>query len=165
MLAPGSPTDTPAYALERHDDGSVTLTIEDLALDSEGQADLAGRLKAEGITVSSDTLKEGYRCRSPRGTSLPGSFTPDHGSSPRDGKTGTRAVERDLVRSAAVAGTWKVTLRRGDSLAFENQEPVKGKGRTGMFYAVRGELAPCVPVPVEQPATEPTGSPDIRTAK
>ncbi|OKJ79732.1 hypothetical protein AMK31_26470 [Streptomyces sp. TSRI0107] len=132
VLAPGSPADTPAYALESHPDGSVTLTLNDIALGGRLQDGLAERLKRQGIHVSVDDLPVGYECTHPRGEALPGPFARGE-----DGAVG-----------------WEITLRRGDSLAFESTaqpQPDGSRQRVVSFYGVRGEIAPCDPVRAPEP--------------
>ncbi|WP_454331798.1 hypothetical protein [Streptomyces glaucescens] len=132
VLAPGSPADTPAYALESHPDGSVTLTLNDIALGGRLQDGLAERLKRQGIHVSVDDLPAGYQCTHPRGETLPGPF----------------------ARGEDGAGGWEITLRRGDSLAFESTaqlQPDGSRQRVVSFYGVRGEIAPCDPVRAPEP--------------
>jgi hypothetical protein len=130
VLVPGSPADTPAYALEPHPDGSVTLTLNDIALGGSLQDGLAERLRREGIHVAEDDLPVGYECTHPRGETLPG---PIRGEG---------------------EGAWEITLRRGDSLAFESiaqLQPDGSRQRVVSFYGVRGEIAPCDPVRAPEP--------------
>ncbi|MER6346196.1 hypothetical protein ACWC10_10255 [Streptomyces sp. NPDC001595] len=140
VLMPGSPAGTPAYALEAHPDGSVTLTLKDMALGGHLQDGLAERLERQGIHVAVDELPAGYECTHPRGKTLPGRFAPDGGE-----------------------GGWEITLRRGDSLAFESitqPRPDGSRQRVVSFYGVRGEIAPCDPVRAPEP--RPTPAPGLR---
>lgn len=131
VLIPGSPTDSPAYAVERHDDGSVTLTIKDLVPRAEVQRELAERLRTSGIHVDIQNLDGTHVCRQPRGERLPED------------------------RSKA----WSVTLHRGDSLAFENHQDTAGKTWALALYAVKGTMEPCVPTKAPKDYVEVTASP------
>ncbi|MET9759587.1 hypothetical protein ABZ016_11090 [Streptomyces sp. NPDC006372] len=142
-LVPGSPAESPAYAVERHGDGSVTLTLTKIAIGEKSQRRLAERLRAEGIHVTIDKLPFGHVCAQPRGTMPAGSVTrgyigkpPKEGSVPVGGPT-----DPDFHRN------WQVTLRPGDSLGMENAGRKDGKPglSSESFYAVKGKIKPCVP--------------------
>jgi hypothetical protein len=101
VVVPGSPTDSGAYAVERHDDGSVELTVRKRAFGIDDQLELAERVRPWGIRV--DVVAPGDVCGSwdiPRVMVL--------------------TAEGDPIRA------WPVTLRRGSTLVFENSwgEPV-----------------------------------------
>jgi hypothetical protein len=127
VALPSSTGGSSAYAVERHEDGSVTVSMEDIVA-WEYRGELAERLRAEGIFVSVDKPRSGYVCAQPRGES------PTRGV----------VVRRDDV--------WKYTLRPGDTIAFEDPEPVKGGiSPAGSMYAVKGRIKPCREVPWEGP--------------
>lgn len=124
VLMPGSPAESPAYAVVSHADGSLTVTMNEFGLGGTLPDGLAQRLKAHGIHVIVDELPNGYECTQPRGKSV--LARPDEDPS------------------------WVFDLRRGDSLLIEKMGqrqpdgsflPVTGLG----FY--RGEIAPCNPIP------------------
>jgi hypothetical protein len=159
VVVPGSPADSAAYAVERHHDGSVTLTLTDMALDIAGQRELAERLRPDGITVISDVLDPGYECRHPRGERIPGGFFGDDTEKPdaahKPGGTGGSEA-----RQWGKKVRWEVTLQRGDSLAFENQKPPpKHLAMSMTIYAARGAVEPCRPVksPPHKLVPVPTG--------
>ncbi len=52
VVAPGSPAGSTAYAVERHRDGSVTLTLKKAEMDAVALSDLKRQLRADGISVS-----------------------------------------------------------------------------------------------------------------
>ncbi|MFI6375441.1 hypothetical protein [Streptomyces sp. NPDC050546] len=142
-LVPGSPGESPAYAVERHGDGSVTLTLTKIAIGQKSQRQLAERLRAEGIHVTIDNLSFGQHCAQPRGEMLTGSVgrgfiggPPEDGTVPVGGPTDP-AYHRD----------WQVTLHPGDSLGMENTSRKDGKPglSTELFYAIKGKIAPCEP--------------------
>ncbi|MGA5894575.1 hypothetical protein [Streptomyces venetus] len=143
VLVPGSPAESPAYAVERHGDGSVTLTLTKIAIGEKSQRQLAERLRAEGIHVTIDDLPFGHYCAQPRGEMLSGSVArgfigepPEEGSVPVGGPT-----------DPAFHRQWQVTLHPGDSLGIENTSRKDGKpGRNSeLFYAVKGKITPCEP--------------------
>jgi len=133
VLAPGSPAQSTAYAVERHSDGSVTLTLEDIAISRDAQQELAERLRADGIHVDIQNLDGDHKCRRPRGESLPGNF---------DGESASAGGAELASRLDA----WKVTLHRDDTLAFENHDLGSEHVRAVNFYAVKGAIEPCVQV-------------------
>ncbi|GHD20303.1 hypothetical protein GCM10010313_52640 [Streptomyces violarus] len=144
VLVPGSPGESPAYAVERHGDGSVTLTLTKIAIGQDAQRRLAERLRAEGIHVTIDNLSFGHHCKQPRGTMLAGSVgrgfigdePPEEGSVPVGGPT-----------DPAFHRHWQVTLHPGDSLGMENTSRKDGKPglSSESFYAIKGKITPCEP--------------------
>ncbi|WP_406475179.1 hypothetical protein [Streptomyces sp. NBC_01615] len=163
VLVPGSPADSTAYAVERHGDGSVTLTLKDLSLGRDAQRELAERLGANGIHVDIQDL-DGTHCEQPRGESLRGNFDVLPSTKARDSKPPQNAkkAERELSSPASRMGTWKITLHRGDTLAFENYGFGSGKSSNVSamtFYAVKGTIKPCVPVELPDPIWEVTDAP------
>ncbi|GGV88383.1 hypothetical protein [Streptomyces massasporeus] len=101
VVVPGSPTDPSAFAVARHSDGSVELTVSKQGFGIDDQLELAERVRPWGIRV--DVLAPGDVCASweiPRVMVL--------------------TAEGDPIRA------WPVTLRRGSTLVIENSwgEPV-----------------------------------------
>ncbi|MFC9679979.1 hypothetical protein [Streptomyces sp. NPDC056948] len=143
VLVPGSPSESPAYAVERHGDGSVTLTLTKIAIGQDAQRRLAERLRAEGIHVTIDSLPFGQHCVQPRGKMLASRVErgfigepPAEGSVPVGGPT-----------DPAFHRNWQVTLHPGDSLGMENTSRKDGKPglNSESFYAIKGKIAPCEP--------------------
>ncbi|MBD9702713.1 hypothetical protein [Streptomyces caniscabiei] len=130
VALPSSTGGSQAYAVERNDDGSVTVSMKEIILSGDDKRELAERLRAEGIQVSIDRPRSGFVCAQPRGEMY----------SPRwsfEG-SGDVMVERPYV------------LRPGDTLVFEDPEPVKGSvSPAGSMYAVKGKAEPCREVPWE----------------
>ncbi|MBE8471094.1 hypothetical protein [Streptomyces justiciae] len=124
VLMPGSPAETPAYAVVSHSDGTVTVTMNEFGLGGTLPDGLVEKLKAHGIHVVVDKLPNGYECTEPRGK-------------------GVRS------RSDQSPG-WVFDLRRGDSLVVEKMGQRQPDGSflpaTGLAF-FRGEVAPCDPVP------------------
>ncbi|MFJ2233593.1 hypothetical protein [Streptomyces sp. NPDC087859] len=135
VLVPGSPADSPAYAVEHNGDGSVTLTLKDLEPTVESQRELAERLRPSGIHVDIQNLDAHHVCGRPRGEQLP------EGKPVHPGEA------------------WRITLRRGDSVAFENHEITHGKTWAVAFYAVKGTIEPCVRTETTKDFLEVTASP------
>ncbi|WP_234048029.1 hypothetical protein [Streptomyces liliifuscus] len=103
VVVPGSLADSTAYAVKRHGDGRVTLTVKDQNIGVEAQHELAREVRPLCIEVTIDLLPAGYVCERSKVTPLP-------------------AVDRQANRVLIIplkAG-WDVTLRRGNVLAFEN---------------------------------------------
>ncbi|MFF8395353.1 hypothetical protein [Streptomyces sp. NPDC016172] len=101
VVVPGSPADSSAFAVERHDDGSVELTVTKQGFGIDDQLELAKRVRPWGIRV--DVVAPRDVCSSwdiPRVMVL--------------------TAEGDPIRA------WPVTLRRGSTLVIENSwgEPV-----------------------------------------
>ncbi|MFD5231211.1 hypothetical protein ACFWJ5_22260 [Streptomyces qaidamensis] len=100
VVVPGSPADSSAFAVERHDNGSVELTVKQ-GFGIDDQLELAERVRPWGIRV--DVVAPEDVCSSwdiPRAMVL--------------------TAEGDPIRA------WPVTLRRGSTLVIENSwgEPV-----------------------------------------
>ncbi|KFG00175.1 hypothetical protein IQ62_15025 [Streptomyces scabiei] len=122
---PSSTGGSQAYAVERNDDGTVTVTGEELAT-WEHRGELAEQLHDVGIRTSFDRPRSGYVCAKPRGET-PG---PEKITDPN--------------------APWTYTLRPGDTLVFEDPEPIKDSvSPAGVMYVVKGKAKPCREVPYE----------------
>ncbi|CCK28510.1 hypothetical protein BN159_4131 [Streptomyces davaonensis JCM 4913] len=136
VLVPGSPAESPAYAVVSHPDGTLTVTMNEFGLGGTLPDGLVERLKAHGIHVVVDDVPDGYECTQPRGEAVRG-------------------------RSDADGGPGRVfDLRRGDSLAVEKMGQRQPDGSflpvTGLSF-LRGEAAPCNPVPAPPRPGETSG--------
>jgi hypothetical protein len=132
VAVPGSPADSKAYAVERHGDGSVTLTVKDRSLSVATQLELAKEVRPWGIHVEVGVLDPGYTCK-PWG---------------KKSVLDLRAVDKRGAPEPVSA--WTVTLHRGDLLSFEN---TKGSSRPRAItryeikaYEVEGDTTTCVPM-------------------
>ncbi|WP_030942402.1 hypothetical protein [Streptomyces sp. NRRL S-646] len=136
VLMPGSPAESPAYAVVSHADGTVTVTLNDIGLGGTLPDEFVDRLEANGIHVVVDKLPNGYECAEDRGKGVPG--RPDAGE-------GLSQV---------------FDLRRGDSLAVVKMGQRQPDGSfmpvTG-FSFIRGEVAPCNPIPAPPHPAETSG--------
>ncbi|KUN24005.1 hypothetical protein AQJ23_20615 [Streptomyces antibioticus] len=134
VLMPGSPAESPAYAVVSHADGSLTVTMNEFGLGGTLPDGLVERLKVHGIHVIVDDLPNGYECTEPRGKGVPS-------------------------RSDQSPG-WVFDLRRGDSLAVTKMGQRQPDGSflpvTGLGF-FRGEVAPCNPVPAPPHPAETSG--------
>ncbi|KQX65013.1 hypothetical protein [Streptomyces sp. Root1310] len=133
-VVPGSSAYSTAYAVERHGDGTVTLTVKDRTIGVAAQRELATRVRPWGIEVTIDVLAPGYVCER--------SFTP----------FSAWAVDGNGDRAPVVpikAG-WDFTLRRGNVLTFENMEGMS-RPRAVELYSTRSQAEPCVPLKVTLP--------------
>jgi len=133
VTVPGAPAGSKAYAVERHDDGTVTLTFQDQAIDVAAQRELARKVRPWGIEVTVDVLPRGYVCERSHVTPLVGIDRQGH-----------------RVPIVPIQGGWEGTLRRGNVLAFENTKG-SSRPRAVEFYATRSEAEPCVPVEIALP--------------
>ncbi|MFI1484718.1 hypothetical protein [Streptomyces sp. NPDC020747] len=130
VALPASTGGSQAYAVERHEDGSVTVSMEEILLSGEEKEELTERLRAEGITVSVDKPRSGYVCAQPRGEAYSPRWSLNSSGDP------------------SVMPKHEYTLRSGDSLVFEEPEPVKGRiSPAASIYAVKGAVEPCEEVP------------------
>ncbi|MEE1803594.1 hypothetical protein PUR57_33845 [Streptomyces sp. JV176] len=135
VLVPGAPADSTAYAVERHGDGSVTLTVKDQQIGVEVQRGLARRLRSNGIQVTVNVLAPGYICEAD-----PLLWAVD--------KQGER------VPVLTVQLNRDITLRPGDVLVFDNRGGDSAPHRVNV-YATEGEVEPCVPVRIPLPDDSP----------
>ncbi|MDX3842700.1 hypothetical protein [Streptomyces europaeiscabiei] len=125
VALPSSTGGSQAYAVERHDDGTVTVTGEELST-WEHRGELAEQLHDVGIRTSFDRPRSGYVCAKPRGET-PG---PEKVTDPN--------------------ALWTYTLRPGDTMVFEDPEPIKDSvSPAGVMYVVKGKAKPCREVPWE----------------
>ncbi|MEU9173081.1 hypothetical protein AB0D34_35820 [Streptomyces sp. NPDC048420] len=135
VLMPGSPAESPAYAVVSHPDGSVTVTMNDFGLGGTLPDGLVERLKENGIHVVVDEPPNGYECTEPRGKGVPNRSGPSEGPS------------------------WVFDLRRGDSLVLEKlgqRRPDGNFQRVTGYLFVRGEVTPCHPIPAPEPSPAQT---------
>ncbi|MFF3376055.1 hypothetical protein ACFYXF_24260 [Streptomyces sp. NPDC002680] len=109
VVVPGTPADSVAYAVERHGDGRVTLTLQGERIDLDAQYELARELRPNGIVVDVELLPPGYTCK-PWGSAAALRLV---------------SVGKDDIVSGPVHA-WnvpvRVTLSRGNVLVFENSE-------------------------------------------
>lgn len=130
---------SPAYAVDRQADGSVTVTISSLR-DADG---LERKLRAAGVPAVVDYTPEGKMCRSPRGKLT------------RDGKLTIGASVRD---DGPASFTVPRDLGAGRTLVIQASvgEHFDGVG----VDVVEGAVAPCTLVDAPAPSSEaaPVGS-------
>lgn len=126
VLAPGTPTGSAAYALERHDDGTVTLTVKDQDIDVEAQRELARKLRPNGIETDVQILRPGHACK---------------------GDPVFWAHDEQGKRVPLFVFQWnrKITLHRGNVLVFVNLNDGETPYRVHV-YPTEAEVEPCVPV-------------------
>ncbi|MFD9322825.1 hypothetical protein ACFWDQ_35125 [Streptomyces sp. NPDC060053] len=134
-VIPGSSAYSTAYAVERHGDGTVTLTVKDQSIDVAAQRELARRVRPWGIEVTIDVLASGYVCERSEFTPFPGWAVDGHGN---------------RVPVIAIKVGWDFTLRRGNVLTFENMEGMS-RPRAVELYSTKSQAEPCVPLKVALP--------------
>jgi hypothetical protein len=136
-----------AYAVDRHDDGSVTVEIKALA-DAAG---LERELRAAGVQAEVDYLPLGQKCRD-------GRFKP---AAPGGRSSSSLAQRSDgSVTFTIAAGE----LQRGQTLVITSSGG-KSQGATTVATAVaQGAVAPCEPVKAPGlPDPEPGAAPEHGT--
>jgi hypothetical protein len=134
-VVPGSSAYSTAYAVERHGDGTVTLTVKDQSIDVGAQRELATRVSAWGIEVTIDVLAPGYVCERSKFTPFPVPAFDRHGN---------------RVPVIPIKAGWDLTLRRGNVLSFENMEGMS-RPRAVELYPTKDQAEPCVPMKVVLP--------------
>ncbi|OPG06664.1 hypothetical protein B1R27_16295 [Streptomyces sp. GKU 895] len=136
VLMPGSPAESPAYAVVSHADGTVTVTMNEFGLGGTMPDALVKRLEANGIRVVVDKLPNGYECTENRGEWVRGRPDADGGPS--------RVFD----------------LRRGDTLAVVEMGQRQPDGSflpVSSLSFLRGEAGPCNPVPAAPHPAETSG--------
>jgi hypothetical protein len=132
-----------AYAVDRRDDGSVTVEIKALA-DAAG---LERELRAAGVPAEVDYLPLGQMCRE-------GRFKP---AAPGGRSSGGMAERADGSVSFTISAG---QLQRGQTLVITSSGG-RAQGVTSVAMAVaQGAVAPCEPVKAPGlPDPEPSGAP------
>ncbi|MDT0570702.1 hypothetical protein RM704_25130 [Streptomyces sp. DSM 3412] len=129
VALPSSQGGSSAYAVERHEDGSVTVSMRDIVLSGDDKRELRERLRADGISVTVDRPRSGYACAQPRGEAYQPAWAVGSGDAP-------------------VMPVHAFTLRPGDSLVFEEpQWGTRGRAPASVVYAFKGRVEPCQEVP------------------
>ena len=126
VLAPGMPAESPAYALERHNDGTVTLTVKDQDIDVEAQRELARKLSRSGIETDVQILRPGYACKG-------------------DPVLWGVNAQGERVPLFVLQFGRKITLHRGNVLVFVNLNDRAEPYRV-YVYPTEADVEPCVPV-------------------
>ncbi|MGW1621496.1 hypothetical protein [Streptomyces sp. NPDC002172] len=131
VVLPGSGT-TSAFAVETHPDGTVTFTLQDVALSGPQQQDLIRKLTDAGVYTQVNKVPAGQRC------ALPGDLRPGDvivGVDPGPGApadTGKGPME------------WHRTLHRGDTVRIDN-----GVRHSVVYTFIRGKASPCRLEPID----------------
>jgi hypothetical protein len=136
LVATGGDTATPAYAVEKQSDGSVTVEIHSLR-DAVG---LREKLRAAGIAAVVDYTPPGKMCREPRGRTAAGGGGATT-TTVRENHSATFTIPRGDVRAGH---TLVITSSVGSSLSSLGVE------------IVEGPVAPCELIDAPPP---PTGGP------
>ena len=152
-----------AYAVQPHDDGSVTVEINRL----EDAAGLEHELRAAGVPAEVDFLALGRTCREPRFTPAPPRTLELFGglSIPVTigaVTTGPPELEQQLARSISFTLQTGATgdLQQGETLVITSRQGVHPRAEppqsmTSVTLAIaKGSVAPCEPVPARAPTLE-----------
>jgi hypothetical protein len=140
VLLSGGSRPTPAYAVEPHSDGSVTVTIKSVR-DADG---LQRELRAAGVAAVVDYVPAGKACRQPR-------FERPESASGRQ----SMAVRTD-GSGAATFTISRDQLRAGQTLVIEDS---LGEAASSIGLAIAdGPVAPCRLVDAPTPPAPPAGA-------
>ena len=126
VLSAGTPAGSAAYGLERHDDGTVTLTANEQYIDVDDQRELARELRPNGIEVEVQILRPGYGCKG-------------------DMVLWTHTLEGGVVPLFTFQWARKITLHRGNVLVFVNFNDGAQPHKVDV-YPTEADVEPCVPV-------------------
>jgi hypothetical protein len=126
VVVPGSPASSKAYAVERHGDGSITLTVKDQDIGIEAQRELAKQLRPNGIDVTVNVLPSGYMCKG-------------------DPVIWGINEQGDRVPLLTLQWNRKMTLHPGNTLVFDNMRGNPTPHRVNV-YVTKGDDKSCVPV-------------------
>ncbi|WFB08232.1 hypothetical protein LRS74_15095 [Streptomyces sp. LX-29] len=152
VALPG-PATTSAYAVEKHSDGTVTVSVEDASFSPEQQRGLARELRKAGVKAVIDNPPAGMGCAPTRGRQegrigfTDGAPT-DEDPTEAAGKT---PAPEPTAGDAAPNEGWDLghELKPGDTLTIENRRLTWSAGdddrRSVVLGVYRGEVGPCVP--------------------
>jgi hypothetical protein len=120
VVVVAGPSSTPAYAVTKNADGTVTLSLHELAMKPAEQKKLAAKLRGAGVNMIVDTLPAGKTCADGRGRSA-------------DVKWEDSDDRRDM----------RAVLAPGDTLAMTYSGPERMNYVASLFT---GPVAKCQPV-------------------
>jgi hypothetical protein len=130
VAVPSSTGGSPAYAVERNDDGTVTVSMDDITLSVDELQGLSERLRADDISVTVDKPRDGHVCAHPRGEAYQPGWI------------------REFSGGGEVMPGHAFILRPGDSLVFEEpQWKPRKRMPASVVYAYKGQAEPCREVP------------------
>ncbi|GAA3659375.1 hypothetical protein GCM10022224_023500 [Nonomuraea antimicrobica] len=131
---------TPAFAVEKNPDGTVTVRIHELIKSEE----LESKLAEAGIQAVIDYLPDGQTCQLDRGETVPAPVDPLQDT----GEYGTFLID---PKSLEPDETLVVVMH------FNQNDPSKGFG--GSTGIIRGPVTPCVPTPMDHERRPDGGGP------
>jgi len=129
VALPGSGT-APAYAVDTHPDGTVTLTLEDITLSGPQQRDLVRELTNAGVYAQVNEVPTGKRCATPV-SELAGNQIIRADPGP--------GAPKDTQKSEP----WHHTLRRGDTVRIDNTP------HGAAYTFLKGKASPCELEPID----------------
>ncbi|MGP4112069.1 hypothetical protein ACTWP5_14280 [Streptomyces sp. 4N509B] len=143
VALPGSPAPA-AYAVEAHPDGSVSVSLFDLTMDTEEQARLVEEVREAGVSVEVLNQEPGMRCVEPLGEGAVVAMESFRFDDSEDGTGEELTViwtengpEQDHVYELAPSDTMVV-----EKLSLDGR-------RHDVFHFVEGDPDPCEPMPVD----------------
>ncbi|GGO68723.1 hypothetical protein [Nonomuraea cavernae] len=136
---------TPAFAVDRLSDGSVSVRISEF----RDPSDLEAELSSAGIKAVVDYLPQGQTCKEPRGKAT-ASRGPMQVSMGSDGKGIDFTIEKGRVAS----GDTLVLV-----LSVDSDDPAKVAGAMSLTV-IDGAVAACEAVPMPLPSDPAPGEPD-----
>lgn len=140
VAMPDGPTTTPAYAVEKNADGTLTVSVRDLDWhgDPEQFERLAKKIRAAGFTAIVDKVPPGKRCALDRGKPLKQRNVGDGKWSYQYVMTHADAflVEENLPGAAPKGSDWE-------------------SPRSFRYAFIKGRFKPCDPVDTQSPPNLP----------
>ncbi|WP_128381203.1 hypothetical protein [Streptomyces cavernae] len=131
VAMPGAGT-TPAYAVEKNSDGTVTLKLDDIVLSGPEQQDLVRKLEEAGVNTQVNQVPSKMRCAVPEAQLLAQIVGID-----------PAAVDEPAGPPTEKAKKWKKTLKQGDTLRIDNYA-AEGASPAGFAYSLfKGKISPC----------------------
>lgn len=157
IVLPGTPGGSAAYAVEKHPDGTVTVTVNDLTLDQGEQQALAAKLRSEGARASIQNPRKGYMCVEPDQDKLIGGsiYAVDPAVAAYQ-KASKEAHKGDPESEHP----WRVTLHPGDTMVIQNVQEYKDQAHVTYFFGTLGKAEPCKPIVVAGGGKEPDAQSD-----
>lgn len=132
VVLPSTQGNSAAYAVEKHSNGAITVTVNDISLNQAEQQALAAKVRAAGVRASIQNPDKGFMCGDPGGKLIDYMMyaVPPEAVPPGEEKS------------------WSVTLQPGDTLVVVNQQEFRNFGAWTSFFGTKGAAEPCKQFPL-----------------